>query len=193
MRILLTIWAICLLTACSSHKSPPIERDIFIVPLDTGFDVSGRIMLKDTANAIRFSKDFWNYFFRTHPRSCGMIFIAPLYDTSNNYVSLHDTAYTFYHPTRMDSFYFNELLADTAGGHEEDPLYGGGFFIVRKDTTGMAAEEDSVARSLKDYQVTPAASAEFKRFKDILVRKDSTEDYIIIFRKDHIGQYLQAL
>ncbi|GGB18793.1 hypothetical protein [Puia dinghuensis] len=183
MRILLSILILVLLTACSAEKSNEIRSDIFISSFDTGFDVHGKSILKDGSQSIHFSKDFWDYFIRTHPKSSGMIFIMPLYNTSNNYVSLSDTSYTFYNVTHSGSFLFKKLLADSVTGREKENQSLGSFFVMPNDTTGTTAKGKRIEQRLKDYKITPTVKKEFDRLKSILTLQDTSEHYVIVFRK----------
>jgi hypothetical protein len=183
MRILLSILMLVLLTACSVGKSNEIRSDIFISSFDTGFDVHGKSTLKDSLRSIHFSKDFWDYFIRTHPRSSGIIFTMPLYDTSNNYISLPDTSYAFYNVTHSSSFLFKKLLADSVAGREKESRSIGAFFVMRDDTTGTAAKDKRIEQRLKDYKITPTVKKEFERLKSILTSEDTAEHYVIVFKK----------
>lgn len=183
MRDVLFILTIALLTSCSSETHIEIEKNIFVSALDTGFDASGKAKLKSSFQAIHFDKDFWNYFIRTHPKTSAMLFIAPLYDTTNNYVSLPDTSYSFYNVTFMDSFFLNKLLADSVSGHEKEGQFGSSFFIPN-DTTGTTAKEKRIEENLKNYKITPTVEKEFNQLKLILMQKDTAEHYVIVFKKN---------
>jgi hypothetical protein len=187
MKFLFFILTLLLFTQCSSKKNPSIESDIFIASLDNGFDSSGKLILKDTTKAIRFSKDFWNYFIRTHPKTSSMLFISPLYDTSNNYVALGDTSLQFYNIAHLNSFYFTKLLADSADGKEnENSFTGSAFFAIPNDTTGSDEKEKRVKQKLNDYKITPAIREEFNKLKNILTWKDTSNHYIVVFKKKFV-------
>ena len=187
MRLLISILTLLFFTHCSSKKIPLIENDIFIASLDNGFDSSGKLILKDTTKAIRFSKDFWNYFIRTHPKTSSVLFISPLYDTSNNYVALGDTSLQFYNIAHLNSFYFKKLLADSADGKEkENSFAGSAFFIIPNDTTGYDEKEKRVKQKLNDYKITPAIREAFIKLKSILTWKDTSNHYIIVFKKNFV-------
>jgi hypothetical protein len=183
MRILLSILTLVLLTACSAKKANEIESDIFISSFDTGFDVHGKSTLKDSSQSIHFSKDFWDYFIRTHLKSSGMIFIMPLHDASNNYVSMPDASYTFYNVTTSSSFLFKKLLADSVTGREKGNRLFGSFFVIPHDTTGIAARDKRIAQRLNDYKITPAVRKEFDRLRSILTLQDTSAHYVIVFKK----------
>ncbi len=188
-RILILV----LLTACSAGKSNEIENDIFISSFDAGYDVHGKLTLIESSKSIYFSKDFWNYFIRTHPKSSGMIFIRPLYDTSNNYISLPDTSYAFYNVTHSGSFFFNKLLADSVTGQEKQNRLSGSFFVMPDDTTGAAAKDKRIERRLKDYKITPTVKKEFDRLKSILTFQDTSQHYVIVFRKRFVAGKIYKL
>lgn len=181
MRNVLFILTIALLTSCSSKNTIDVEKDIFISALDTGFDTNGKSKLKSSFQAIHFDKDFWNYFLRTHPKTSTMLFIKPLYDTTNNFVSLPDTSFSFYNVNFMTPFFLNNLLADSVVGHEKG---GFSFFVVPDDTTGTAAKEKRIKENLKNYKITPTVEREFNQLKSILTQKDTAEHYVIIFKKN---------
>ena len=186
IRDSLYILLLVLLAACSAGKSNEIESDIFVSSIDTGFDVHGKSTLKDSSHSIYFSKDFWDYFIRTHPKSSGMIFIGPLYDTGNNYISLPDTSYAFYNVTHSSSFFFKKLLADSVTGREKENRFSGAFFVMPDDTTGAAAKDKRIEHRLKDYNITPTVKKEFDRLKSILTLQDRSQHYVIVFRKSFV-------
>lgn len=184
MRNLLFVFAIAVLTACSSEKPMETEKDIFISALDTGFDATGKAKLKSSFRAIQFDKDFWNFFIRTHPKTSGILFISPLYDTTNNYVSLPDTSYNFYNVTIMTRFFLAKLLADSVNEREKEAQFGSAFFVITHDTTGIAANGKRIEEKLNDYRITPTVEKEFNLLKRILTKQDTAEHYIIVFKKN---------
>lgn len=186
MKYLFFIPILFLCIKCSSNKKPLIESDIFITSLEKDFDANGKLILKDTAKAIKFSKDFWNYFIKTHPKTSNLLFISPLYDTSNNYFSLGDTSLQFYNIGHLNSHYFTKLLADNVEGKEKENLFAGSsFFVIPNDTTGFDDKEKRIEKKLNDYKITPSVSAEFNKLKNILTNKDTSSHYIIVFKKNY--------
>ena len=81
--------AIVALAACAPGKAAETETDIFISPLDTSFSAGGKLNLADSNQRIYFSKDFWNYFIRTHPQATASIFIGSLHNQCVFYRSPH--------------------------------------------------------------------------------------------------------
>ena len=182
MKFILYILTLILLSSCADKKRVEIERDIYITSLDSSLNPDGKLNLKNSLQAIHLSKDFWNYFIRTHAKTSAMIFMLPLYDTNNNYVALPDTSYSFYNITKMESIRFTRLLADSVTGQEKGNQ-NAGFFVIPNDTTGSAAKQERIAQNLQDYQINPTVTAEFDYFKRILTGQDTSAHYIIVFRK----------
>lgn len=174
-----------MLFACSNLKPfAETERDVFIASLDRDFDSSGRLLVEDTIKLIHFSKNFWNYFIRTHPISSAAIFISPQYDSNNNYLSLGGTSFTFYNITHMDCYHFTKLLADSVNSKEKEGGFGTAFFVIPNDTSGTAEKEKAIGQRLKEYTITPTVRKEFDQLKNILTFKDTSYRYIIVFKKN---------
>lgn len=112
-----------------------------------------------------------------------MIFISPLYDSRNNYLSFGDTSFTFYNTSHFGAHYFTNLLADSVTGKEKEDALGPAFFVIPNDTTGYAEQHGNIERRLKNYTITPTMQKEFEQFKDILTFQDSSHHYIIVFKR----------
>ena len=82
MRVIHFLILLLLVTACSSETKTEIEHDVFIASLKRDFDSTGHLILTDTSKAVHFSKDFWNYFIKTHPKSDNIVFVSPVSDTN---------------------------------------------------------------------------------------------------------------
>ncbi len=175
------------LVQCSSKRKVLIENDVFIATLSNGSDSSGKISLIDTTKTIRFSKDFWNYFIRTHPKTSSMLFLSPFYDTMNNYVALNDTSLRFYNVANLNSIHFKKLLAGSADAKESEyPFGGSGFFIIPNDSIGSKEREKRIEQRLNDYKITPEIREDFNKLKSILTRNDRSNHYIIVFKKSFV-------
>lgn len=184
MKILIIALLSLLFLSLSCSKPIEIEHDVFIAFASRNFDSSGKLILKDTTNVIKFSTGFWNYFIRTHPKSSSIIFVSPLYDPNNNYISLNDTSYTFYNPNFSHSLFFEKLLAGNANEKEKENPFESGFFVIPNDTIGSGERGKKNEERLKEYTITPLISKEFEQLKNILTLKDNSQHFIIIFKKN---------
>jgi hypothetical protein len=188
MKLLFSILTLTLLLQCKSEQKPSIENDIFISPLDNNYDSNWKIVLKDTSNAIRFSKDFWDYFIKTHPKTSSLLFISPLDDKSNDYESLGDSSLRYYNIARLTSYYFIDMLADSAEGKEkENSILGSTFLEKQSGDPEYIAKERRIKQKLNDYKITPAIRDEFNKLKNILTWKDTSNHYILFFKKNYVN------
>jgi hypothetical protein len=99
-------------------------------------------------------------------------------------LTLGDTSFTFYNLAHLNSYYFDKLLADSVDGKEkQNNFIGVGFYVTPKDTIAANEKDKRIEQNLKDYKITPTVIKDFNRLKNILTWRDTSEHYIIVFKK----------
>ncbi len=187
MRVVMLFLTIILLSSCSDDNSKEQEEDIFIATQSKNLSGDGKYFLTDFEKPLRFSKGFWNYFIKVHPKVSGIIFFNWTIQQDTGWLNIPDTSLTFFKPTFLDSSKFAELLpSDAIKTEKGDSIIHAGFIVTNYDSVAEAQKEMRIQKKLKDYKITPTVIDDYNRLRNILTLKDTSKHYIIVFKKSYL-------